>query len=435
MINLYSGSSRFISQVEINSAEALLEYQFLKNLDELTRSEKPVVAYATGNGQPETGETYRFRTAIQQRYQFYTYNLETPGAVPGAFNVLVFVKPTLKFTDRQLLKIDQYLMRGGKVIFLMDRLYAEEDSLRLKPETIAFDRDLGLTEFLFRYGVRVNPDLIMDLKCDVSPFIVGGSPDNPQQECLPWNYYPVFESRNNHLINKGLGLTRGKFVNSVDTIAGPQRKTILLASSPNSRSISTPALISLNENKIAPQDEKFNRDAIPAVVLVEGNFISFYRNRLGSADRDSLASWGTPFREESGAEGKLIIAGDGDLVLNDFSLDEDPPAPVGMGWNPYTLAAYRNSGQGNESLQRCAQAFIPYANENFIMNCLEYFTNKPGIIETGNKDIVLRLLDPAKVKDQKTNWQFINIGLPVLLVILCGWIYQQIRKRRYSSYL
>jgi ABC-2 type transport system permease protein len=165
---------------------------------------------------------------------------------------------------------------------------------------------------------------------------------------------------------------------------------------------------------------------------VEGKFTSYFRNRIGKADRDSLTAWNTPFLEESGEDGKLIVVGDGDMALNSFSVDEDPPAPVGMGWNPYTFAAYRNDNSGNESLQRCAQAFVPFSNENFLMNCLEYFTNKPGIIETGNKDIVLRLLDPSKVKKQKANWQFINIGLPVLLVLIFAWIYQQLRKKNYA---
>ena len=144
-----------------------------------------------------------------------------------------------------------------------------------RPETIAFDRNLNLTDLFFRYGVRINPDLVMDLQCDFLPFVVGGSAENPQFEFFHWNYYPLFEPKGNHTINKNLGLIAGRFVNSIDTIAAPGiKKTILLSSSANSRIISTPALISLNENKNAPEDEKFKQNDIPVALLLEGKFTS-----------------------------------------------------------------------------------------------------------------------------------------------------------------
>jgi gliding-associated putative ABC transporter substrate-binding component GldG len=264
----------------------------------------------------------------------------------------------------------------------------------------------------------------MDLQCDFLSLIVGGDQNNPQKEFLPWNYYPVFQSKDNHLINRNIGLVGSKFVNSIDTIeVNGVRKTILLSSSPNSRIISTPALISLNENKIAPQDEKFKANNIPTAVLLEGNFISLYKNRVGKGTMDSLQASGMPFRAESGNTGKIIVVADGNLVLNEVDKEE---GPLPMAWNS---AAYQEYRKGTED----ARYFIPFANRNFFMNCLEYFTNKPGIVETGNKEIVLRLLDTTRVKEQRTTWQFINIGLPVLLVILAGFIYQSIRRRKYAK--
>jgi gliding-associated putative ABC transporter substrate-binding component GldG len=262
----------------------------------------------------------------------------------------------------------------------------------------------------------------MDLQCDFLSLIVGGG-DNPQKEFLPWNYYPVFQSKDDHLINRGIGLIAGKFVNSVDTIKGNGiKKTILLSSSANSRIISTPALISLNENKTAPQDDKFKKSDIPVAVLLEGNFTSLYRNRAGKATLDSLQAAGMPFKQESDGLGKIIAAGDGNILLNEVDRQE---GPLPMGWNSSAYAEYKNQTENGKY-------FIPFANRNFLMNCLEYFTNKPGIIETGNKEIVLRLLDATRVKEQRTTWQFINIGLPVLLVILAGFIYQAVRRRKYA---
>jgi gliding-associated putative ABC transporter substrate-binding component GldG len=205
------------------------------------------------------------------------------------------------------------------------------------------------------------------------------------------------------------------------------KKQPLLVTSPNSRIISTPALISLNENKNVAEDEKFRRNAIPVGMLLEGKFTSLYRNRVSAAQSDSLKSKGQEYRDHS-EPNKMIVVADGDVVMNDFIPSNGPnsaPAPLQMGWNKYTYTEYLNQSQ-------MGQLFIPAANRDFLLNCVEYLVSNPAISETRNKDIVLRLLDKKKVDAQKSTWQFINIGLPVLLIILFGWIYQEMRKRKYG---
>ncbi len=217
------------------------------------------------------------------------------------------------------------------------------------------------------------------------------------------------------MINKNIGPVAGRFVNSIDTVqAAGIDKTILLSSSANSRTINTPALISLNENRNAPEDALYNKANIPAAVLLEGSFKSLYRSRAGKSIIDSLAMMGVPFRDSS-LPAKMIIAGDADLVLNDVST-KDGPLPMGI--NLFNIGS---------------QYEYQFANREFLMNCLEYLTNKPEIIAVRNKDMVLRLLDTEKVKSQRNLWQFLNIGLPVLLVIFAGWVYQQIRRRHYTT--
>ena len=416
LVNLYAGGRRMITAVEMNSAEALMEYQFAKTLDGLINPSKPLIGYSMGNGEPTDYKTYDLQQTLQQDYQMFLLDLKKQPIIPDTFKVLLIVKPTAQFTEEEKLKIDQYIMRGGKLLCFIDNLIAEQDSLRYTPETIAFDRDLNLTDQLFKYGVRINTDLVMDLQCDYMPFAVGGSQDNPQFEFLKWNYYPLFESGGNHTINKNTGLIAGRFVNSIDTINTPEiKKTPLLYSSANSRAISTPALISINENKNVPEDAKFKKKNIPVAFLLEGKFTSLYRNRASKSQIDSLNAAGIPFRNESIDGGKMIVVGDGDMVLNDIS-PKDGPLPMGM--NFYTMGS---------------QYEYQFANRDFLLNCMVYLVNKPGIIETRNKDIVLRLLNSQKVKDQKTTWQFINIALPVLLVLLFGWVYQQVRKRKYAA--
>lgn len=428
LVNLYSGAKRIITPIEMNSAEALMEYEFAKALDELIHPNKPLVGYSAGNGEPLIGgdmvngqAVYRdARTAdleqtLRNNYQLFTLNLNSQRFIPDTFKVLLIVKPSLQFTEEEKLKIDQYVMRGGKLLLFVDALIAEQDSLQRKTSTVAYDRNLNLTDLLFRYGVRVNASLVMDLQCDFLPFGVGGSGENRQYEFLHWNYYPLFESKGNHTINKNLGLVAGRFVNPLDTIATPGiDKTVLLSSSANSRVLGTPVMISVNENRNEPEDEKFKQHDIPVAVLLEGKFTSLFKNHLSRINADSLTAMGLPFMESSAMDNKIIVVGDGDMVLNDISSN----GPLPMGLNFFTVGS---------------QYEYQFANRDFLMNCLEYLVSNPAISETRNKNIVLRLLDSTKVKQQKTTWQFINIALPVLLVILCGFIYQQIRKRKYSS--
>jgi gliding-associated putative ABC transporter substrate-binding component GldG len=433
LVNLFQSSKRNISVAELNNAEALLEYQFAKTIDRIIDPSKVSVAYAVGNGQPEGPETFSLRHAIdpevipkeyinpqyfdpnaKTNYNLGIFNLKTQKAIPPSINVLLIVKPSATFTDDEKLKIDQYLMRGGKVLCFIDELQAEQDSLSIKSQVIAYERNLNLQDLFFNYGVRINPDLIMDLQCDFLPFTVGGSATDPQIEFLHWNYYPLFETRGNHDINKNLGLVAGRFVNSLDTIELPGvKKTFLLQSSANSRTISTPAMISPNENRNVPQDALFNKHDIPAAVLLEGNFTSFYAGRISKAQRDSLQVAGG-FKEESGNEGKLIVVGDGDIVLN--GLTSNGPLPMGM--NLYTVGS---------------QYEYQFANRDFLLNCLEYLTSKSSIIQTRNKEIVLRLLNGQKVEAERTKWQLINIALPIILIILFGIIYQQFRRYRFTG--
>ena len=423
IVDLYQGSTRVITPTELNNAESLMEYGFAKAIDNLENPQKPMVAYAVGNGEPTGPETFdlvntldpsNFDSTKQGNYSLKLLNIQLQKFIPDTFKVLMIVKPSETFTEDEKLKIDQYVMRGGKVLWFVDNLHAEQDSLSYKSELIAYERSLNLQDMWFQYGFRINPDLIMDLQCDFLPFAVGGDPKNPQFEFLHWNYYPLFETRSNHIINKNLGLVAGKFVNSIDTIEGANlRHTYLLQSSQNSRTIRTPALISPNENRNAPEDAAFKSHDIPAAMLLEGKFTSIYKARIGKVRIDSLQAFGG-YREES-VPNKMIIVADGDMVLNQISTKK---GPLPMGMNLYTAGT---------------QYEYQFANREFLLNCLEYLTSKSSISESRNKEVALRLLDTKKVDAEKTQWQLINIALPIAVIILFGLAYQQLRRRRYSA--
>ena len=417
LVNLYTGGKRVITPEELNSAEALMEYQFINAINKITEETKAFVGYAVGNGEPAGPEVQDLiEGTLRPNYQLFTLNLPSQPSIPDTFKVLMIVKPTITFSEGEKFKLDQYVMRGGKIIWMIDDLAAEMDSLKLNARTVAFERNLNLTDQFFRYGARINPDLVMDLQCDFLPFIAGGTPENPQYEFLKWNYFPLFESKNNHPINKNLRLISSRFANSIDTVkAEGIKKTFLLQSSATSRKIGTPAIISLDENRNAPEDEKFKTNDIPVAVLLEGKFRSLYEGRVSKDKADTLNAKGTPFIGKNNNDNKMIIIADGDMALNDFSPQQQQVLPMGL--NKYTVGT-------NYEYQ--------FANRDLILNCLEYMLNDVGIMETRNKDFVLRVLDTKKVSEQKLFWQITNIMVPLLLVILLGVIYQVVRKMKYS---
>lgn len=412
-VRLYNGIPN-IGQKEINSAEALLEYELANGIYKITNDEKPMLAYSIGNGEPPVGSyiTYDLvENLLRPDYNLFTFNLNTQAVIPDTFKVLMIVKPTKPFSDQEKLKIDQFVMRGGKVLLFIDKLNAEMDSLRIKNEVIAYDRGLELNDLLFKYGARVNSDLVMDLQSDKLPFDVNG---NGQFDFLTWNYFPVFASASNHPLNKNIGFVSGKFVNSIDTVGAEGiKKTFLLSSSSNSRIIATPALISGSQNVNAPRDEKFNKANIPVAVLLEGKFESLFSNRLSQAMNDSLKKYGSIFIPQNLYDNKIIVVADGDIPLN--SVQKNEPLPMGM--NPFTYGT---------------QHQYPFANKEFIQNCLDYLINSSNLSEAKAKDYTLRLLDMKKVKAEKSTWQIINILVPVLIIILFALVYQFIRKRKYT---
>jgi gliding-associated putative ABC transporter substrate-binding component GldG len=411
-VNLYSGSSSFITAPELNSAEALLEFNFADAIEKIINNKKPLVAYAVGNGEPIGPNTYDLvENVLKKNYHLFMMDLAKEPVIPDTFKLLMIVKPTLTFTNAEKLKIDQYIMHGGKLLCFIDKLEAETDSLQIKNQVIAYDRNLNLQDLFFKYGIRINPDLLMDLQCDFLPFSVNGK---DQFEFLHWNYFPLFESKQNNVINKNVGLVAGRFVNTIDTVSAPGiKKTILLNSSSNSRTIETPALISGEENRNAAVDAAFNKSNLIAGVLLEGKFTSLFKNRVSRDQMDSLNVYGSPFQSENINGNKMIIISDGDIVLNQVYKGQLLP----MGVNSYTVGT---------------QYEYQFANKQFVENCIGYLINNSGLNEAKSKDYRLRLLDPKKTNNQRGFWEMLNLLLPVLLIVIFGIIYQWWRKRKYT---
>lgn len=396
-----------------NAAEALLEYKFANAIDKLTRKYVPTVAYAVGNGEPIDLTVNDLGESLRNEYRLAVFDLKKGYPDASVIDALMIVKPNLPFTEEDKLKLDQYVMNGGHIIWFVDKLHAELDSLmRSQAEYTAFDRGLELDDILFKYGVRINPDLVQDLSCSKIPIVIGKNADgSPKMQRYPWPYYPFLAARDNNPISKNLDRVLPIFPSSIDTVKSPDiRKTILLSTDSSSRTISSPAIVSINSVKGDEDLAYFNKKYIPVAVLLEGKFHSLYSNRLGKEVLDSVQRvTGKPYLASGIKEAKQIVVADADIVTNQVS---NTTGPLPMGSLP--LENYR------------------FANREFFLNSMDYLVSNNNLFESRNKDFVLRLLDKTKVEEQKNMWQAINIGLPVALVIVIGLLFQWHRKRKYE---
>jgi len=411
-VNLFQGIKNYGTEQEqlaalYNDVEATLEYKFASAIQKITSTSKPLIGYALGNGEiwgPNVDDAVR--TLIHD-YRFDTVNLKQTSYIPSAFNALVILKPTTTFSDEDKLKIDQYVMRGGKIFWMIDNMYAEFDSLYKSHGFIAFDRGLNLEDILFRYGVRLNENLLQDMQCDKLGQI---DPNSQQTRLVDWPFFPILNGTNNP-ISKNLDGVRAMFPNTLDTVkADGIGKTFLLRSSANARVLTAPARIDFEFLQIAPDIKEFTVHDTAVAALLEGKFRSAYSGRIPKSFVDSMNTYHVPVKNICDSATKMIVVADGDIAINQVSQQY---GPMPMGHNFYTN--------------------YTFSNKEFFTNCLEYLVNPSGILETRAKDFTLRLLDLKRVKEQKTTWQFINIALPVLIIILFGFIYQQLRRKKYAS--
>lgn len=411
-INLLKNQGGQDPMQTMNNSEALLEFQFANAIYQLKQPHLPLVGYMLGHHELLGAEVLDALTSMQSSYLLDTITLQYVSHIPQDFAAIVFAKPIDRFTDEDKLKIDQYVMNGGKVLWFVDELNVGMDSLQKHDSYVAMDRDLNLEDILFRYGVRINQDLIQDLQCDRLPQVVGHVGDKPQFDLLPFPYFPLLSPTGAHPIVKNMDLVLSHFASSIDTVKGGEiTKTVLLTSSANSRRERAPVQLSWNDLRVKPNPRQFRDHDLPVAVLLEGRFTSLFRNRL-SVDEQQLIAQVTrkPFKDHNDANNKMIVVSDGDLITNAVSQKN---GPMQMGVNLFDPS-------------------MVYANKEFLLNSLGYLTNNAGIMEARNKELTLRLLDAEKIKQNKSMWQAICVIVPVLLILLFRVIFQFIRQRKFE---
>jgi len=365
-IDFLEGQSNLNGLESLNNAEALMEYKLAKAMMLLTRDTIPLVGYLTGNGQPlDLGVYDLVEKVLRKDHRFRILPIDSVAYIPDEFAALVIAKPTRPFNAAQKLKIDQYIMHGGKLLWAVDNLYASMDSLqRSSGSFVAFDMGLELDEQLFKYGVRINRDLLQDLECDKVPSVIGSIGDKPQIELLPWPYAPLLRNTGDHPISKNLDFVLSSFPQTIDTVAAPGiRKQVILGSSSYSRTLQTPALVEWRSIKTEEDLTQFNKKNKAVAVLLEGKFRSALANRISSADLQQLAvEYKRPFLSVAPSDNSMIVISDADILTNAVSQQDGPMA---MGMNSYTRQQF--------------------ANRDFISNCLFYLTGGASIMEARSK--------------------------------------------------
>ena len=409
-IDFLEGQSNLNGLESLNNAEALMEFKLAKALMSLSRDKIPVIGYLTGNGEPLDLSVYDLiEKTVRKDYGFAVVPIDSVKSIPKDFDALLIIRPMSPFSSLQKLKIDQYVMNGGKILIAMDNLYASMDSLqRSSGSFVAFDLGLGLDDMLFKYGVRVNRDLLQDLECDKVPSVIGNAGNKPQIELLPWPYAPLLRNISRHPISNNLDLVLSSFPQTIDTVNTPGiSKYFLLGSSAYARSLQTPAVVEWRSIRTESDLKMFNKSAQPVAVLLEGKFKSAYTNRARSEEIQSL---GTPFISSALNNNSMILISDADIALNPVSQQD---GPLAMGMNNYTRQQF--------------------ANRDFISNCIFHLTGGNAIIESRGKTYRLRLLDKEELSERKSFWRLLNLLLPLCFPLLLFGLNRVIRKRKYAG--
>ncbi|SHH67308.1 gliding motility-associated ABC transporter substrate-binding protein GldG [Flavobacterium defluvii] len=387
-----------------------LEYSIADAINKVTKDRQKKVAIIKGNGELSEIHIGKLLRQIKESYFIAPITLDSVAKNPiGTLNELkkydlaIISKPTEKFSDEEKEVLDQFIMHGGKTLWLIDQVAADMDSLYNQAgATLAYPRDLNLNDLFFKYGFRINPDLVKDEQGSPIKLATGEQGSATQYQDFIWKFAPQVYPTSQHPIVKNLGGIKFDFASPIDTLKNGIKKTVLLQSSQYSKKIGTPSEVNLNivTEKTTPQDY-INKGNLNLSVLLEGSFHSVFENRVLPFKDNSFQAKGKPT--------KMIVVADGDIARN--QLDKNM-LPVELGYDQRT---------GNL-----------YDNKDFMMNCVNYLLDDTGLINIRSKDVELPLLDKEKVYENYTTTQFITIGLPILILLVFGLIFTFIRKRKYS---
>ena len=396
------------TEEKVVSSVQNLEYAFADAFHKITTEKKKKVAVIKGNAEMDDIFKADFLKSVRDNYFIAAFTLDSVAKNPvktskdlKAYDLAIIAKPKESFTDAEKMVLDQFVINGGKTLWLLDAVNVEMSDMNKTGSTFAFPIDLGLNDLFFKYGFRINPTLVKDLQCAPISLASGQKGNETQYEKYPWYYSPyVFPTSKHPIVNNIDGL-KLDFANGIDTIKNNIKKTILLQSSAYSKKIGTPVEIDLKIVNEKPNPADYQAGKIPLSILLEGQFSSVFENRVLAFKDDAF--------QTKGKTTKMIVISDGDIIKN--QLDENGE-PLELGFDKWTNSVY--------------------SNKEFLMNCVNYLLDDNGLINIRSKEVDLPLLDKEKVFSNYTYTQFLTVGLPLVLLLLFGITITYLRKRQYG---
>lgn len=395
-------------QEMINLSIQQLEYEFVSAMRKLIRTDLLTVAMLEGYGQLSEIET---ADAVKALSEFYTVDRvelnEQLDALTG-YKAVIISRPDSAFSEKDKFILDQFIMRGGRVLWMIDPVFARMDSLRELNFTMGLVLEHNLEDQLFNYGARLNNDLIMDIQGLPIPIVTGSVGNQPRTEMFPWYYSPLLMGNEDHSISRNLDRMKSEFASTVDPInVEGVKQTVLLTSSEQSRRVNAPTRVSFNILRQPPAYEMFSEGRLPVALLLEGEFPSVFENRL---PKRILEDEKINFRTKS-LPTKMIVCADGDLIKNPVS--NDGTRYFALGFDKYTNQLY--------------------GNREFLLNAMNYLCDDDGLLDVRSKEFKIRLLNQAKIDEERYYWQALNTALPIIVVFFFGLIIFYSRKRKFVT--
>ena len=410
-VNILENEAVAISpEVQLNNSISLLEYKYSNAIQKLLSYQKSNIAFLAGHGELEKLRTYDLENTLRKFYNTGRLYLDSVYKIDQRLDLVIVPRPRFSFSERDKFILDQYVMKGGKLLWLIDKLNVNLDSLRSNKRYVPFEYNLNLDDFFFKHGVRINADLVQDLESTRVPLQINTGSGRNQFDLFQWFYHPLAVATPGHPISNNLDRVNLLFPSTIDTLKTKFdiNKTVLLQTSPYARYQLAPVQLEINMARIKPVPEKFNKPNLPMAVLLEGEFASLYENRVTAEMQTDLESMGESFESKS-QPNKMMIIADGDIAHNRLKASQEY-WPLG-----YNIFERRT-----------------FANKEFLLNSIEYLIGDGGVLASRTKEVKLRLLNTVKAKQQKLKWQFINVGLPIIALIIFGLIYNFIRRRKFA---
>ncbi len=400
------------NEIILNRSANDLEYKFARAIDKLFKERTPEIWITTGNGELIESQTATFESLISSTIVTQRVNLDSIYIIPNNVDALIVARPQKSLSEKAKFIIDQYIMNGGQVVWVIEQFHVNVDSINVNQVYVPKPIEHGLDDMFFKYGVRLKTDLVLDLENSKIPQVIGRIGDKSQQELFPWFYYPLAQSSGEHPIVHNIDRVLTRFPSSIELLEDREgrEKNILLTTSRYSRYQVYPMRLSFEIIRMEVKPEAYNKGPLPIAGIIEGEFESFYKNRVTEKMHAGLKELGTEFKERSVSTRQIFMT-DSDIMKNLYDPSSDRISP--LGFNRWENMAYKG-------------------NQEFMTNLVDYLTDDFGLYESRTKNLQLRLLDPVKLREDSLKWQMLNIGLPILLVILSGLIFGWLRKRRYA---